>query len=155
MDKKTYYSRNPSKEKYPHCGAEQKSQWTSCKSQTFSTRYECKSVFFHRHHQWEMSGCLYLSRWLPVLGNRRELYSIASFNISDLNRLGGRSGLGGSFGEAVGGLRGSRASLILMPENTFREVVFCAAFPWETASRCPQFWCYCTERFLSLCYALR
>ena len=29
---------------------------------------------------------------------------IASFNISDPNCLGGRSGLGGSFGEAVGGL---------------------------------------------------
>lgn len=46
---------------------------------------------------------------------------IASFGVSDLGRSGSRFGLVGSFGEAVGGLGGSWASLILKVGNRFRD----------------------------------
>ena len=44
-----------------------------------------------------------------------------SFGVSDLGRLGGRFGLVGSFGEAVGGLMGSWASYDV--RNRFRDGV--------------------------------
>lgn len=63
---------------------------------------------------------------------------IATFGVFDLGHLGSCFGLVGSFGEAVGGLRGSWASLILISKIDFVMAAFCAVFGWEFTSRYSQ-----------------
>lgn len=135
-----YFRRNPSI-KYPHRGVEKKSKsgihveakhCMSAKVSSFTaiTIGKCPGVFV----------CIYL-------GNRQCLRTegscIATFGVFDLCRLGGRFGLVGSFGEAVGGL-GVPGLPSLISEIDFAMAAFCAVLTGNSRAdthKCSRFWC--------------